>query len=210
MPSDMAYRKAFGSWGNALIECGFEVQKPFPSEKCRQAVSSAKKGKFAELSSNWKGGRFIDKSGYERVWNPHIQKYEFEHRKVIEAHLGRSLNKFEEVHHKNGIKNDNRLENLEVLTKPKHSQLHEKIQGKMKHERKKTIKCAYPDCEQLTSSKYNLCTKHYKSQWGKLKNGTINSLQDFNFKERNHSDETKQKLSEIAKNQPRKSGKFAK
>lgn len=49
MPSDMAYRKEFGSWGNAIRECGFDVKKPYPSDKCIQAVSRAKKAKLEIL-----------------------------------------------------------------------------------------------------------------------------------------------------------------
>lgn len=42
----------------------------------------------------------------------------FQHRQVVEAHLGRPLEAFENVHHKNGVRDDNSLENLELWTRP--------------------------------------------------------------------------------------------
>lgn len=46
------------------------------------------------------------------------------HRAVMEAHLGRKLRTDEYVHHRNGDKLDNRLENLEVMDPVQHGRLH--------------------------------------------------------------------------------------
>jgi hypothetical protein len=48
------------------------------------------------------------------------------HRVIVENAIGRVLESFEVVHHKNHDKKDNRLENLEVMTATEHSFLHAK------------------------------------------------------------------------------------
>lgn len=77
--------------------------------------------KMGPTNPMWKGGKTRDK-GYVKILTPFKDrfgkpKYVLEHRKVMSELLGRELKRSEAVHHKNGIKDDNRAENLELMTK---------------------------------------------------------------------------------------------
>lgn len=62
------------------------------------------------------GERVVDESGYVRI-RVAGRASMAEHRYVMEQHLGRPLLRSENVHHINGVRDDNRIENLELWTK---------------------------------------------------------------------------------------------
>jgi hypothetical protein len=46
----------------------------------------------------------------------------------MEQHLGRYLEKEEQVHHINEIRDDDRIENLQIMSLSDHNKLHRKIE----------------------------------------------------------------------------------
>jgi hypothetical protein len=102
-----------------------------PSNETKRKISMAKIGRkltpetilkiknanSGTRSACWKGGRHKDSNGYVLLYSPkHPNKFGgnrvFEHRAIMEMHLGRTLSPIEVVHHINGVINDNRIENL--------------------------------------------------------------------------------------------------
>lgn len=72
-------------------------------------------------NGNWKGGKTVSSHGYVLVrvgvdhHLAHITGYAYEHRVKAEKKIGRRLQSGEIVHHKDGNKQNNSLDNLEVL-----------------------------------------------------------------------------------------------
>ena len=94
---------------------------------------------------NWKGGRkqsggYIGVKVYpDNFFYPMAQKpdnYILEHRLIMAKHLGRCLLPWEIIHHKNGIRNDNRLENLELLPYSKYHLPDTKAKSLIKQQQK--------------------------------------------------------------------------
>jgi len=73
------------------------------------------------------GGRYVTPQGYVmvRVGHGRGAEHRAEHRIVVERAIGRRLSSDEHVHHINGNRQDNRLENLEVLSNAEHQRVHD-------------------------------------------------------------------------------------
>lgn len=81
------------------------------------------------------GEGFLDGLGYKIIYKPgHANSRKrgriLEHVWIMSEYLGRPLTKHENVHHKNGIRDDNRIENLELWSKsqPPGQRVKDKIQ----------------------------------------------------------------------------------
>lgn len=98
-----------------------QSKMPCKSENCSKYVYASLRYSgycksclnMLELNPNWRGGKVKHAAGYIMLRQPD-GKYALEHRLVMEKALGRSLSPNENVHHMNGIRSDNRLENLEL------------------------------------------------------------------------------------------------
>ena len=99
-----------------LCSCGERKQgKSATCANCRTVAGSS--------NGRWKGDRTRHKAGYVMAWAPGHPRagkgqYVFEHILVMERLLGRHMVPQESVHHRNGVKDDNRPENLELWTRP--------------------------------------------------------------------------------------------
>lgn len=124
-----------------------KISNEFSKIKISEANKGVSRGKGKILSEETKEklsiinsvgiGRKVMHNGYVRIYFPDHPKADkrgwiLEHDLIMECNIGRWLKPNEVVHHKNRIKNDNRIENLQLMTNSEHMRLHrlEKINEK--------------------------------------------------------------------------------
>ena len=103
-------------------------------------MSESKRGHFLR-PTEFGGHRKKRPDGYIKVYvpaHPSATKdgYMMEHILVMEKHIGRYLGKDEVVHHKNHNREDNRIENLQLMTFKEHAALHMKERWKQERKEK--------------------------------------------------------------------------
>ena len=111
-----------------------------------------------EMNPSFKGTPCTTIDGYVRTWKD--GKRVLEHRAVMEEHLDRQLLESEQVHHINGIRLDNRLENLKIVTSSTYRTEHKLSEGQWSRHYERCVKCGTTDRKHAGHGMCTNCHQH--------------------------------------------------
>ena len=152
--------------------CEFISSKAhFCSQKCCHEY------RIADKANRFKNGS-LSQSGYKVIY---VEKERiFEHRHLVEIHIGRKLKKDEVIHHINENKLDNRIENLLITDNSNHRKFH--VSKKWSRSHDKCINCERIDrkheAKGLCSYCYNFQRNSHAPQIRKVSKGNQLKHQD--------------------------------
>ena len=123
-------------------------RKHTPESLAKMRAVKKATAKRGPENPRWKGGVFVSCRGYRMVTIPGSHRAVPEHRLIMARHLGRPLTRAEVVHHRNGVKTDNRLRNLELSDHATHKREHVAIVRELRRLRRENeaLKSALRKC----------------------------------------------------------------
>lgn len=122
------------------IENGRHLGAMYGTKEAGRLLGKSREGSRKRNDYEFGGHEKLRSDGYIKVYvpeHPNATKdgYVMKHILVVEKHIGRYLQPGEVVHHKNHVRDDNRIENLHLMTKHEHCSMHMKERHKKRRKK---------------------------------------------------------------------------